>query len=134
MLALETAMRSKEIMDLQWKHIHLDEKYLTLMDTKNGDKRDVPLSQKATELLKLALNRHPEKVFTISSELRDTLFRKYRPFHLRHIVFHDTRHEAITRLARKVDVLDVARIIGHRDLKSLMIYYNASASEIAKRL
>jgi integrase len=33
------------------------------------------------------------------------------------LTFHDTRHEAITRLARKVDVLDLARITGHKDLR-----------------
>ena len=50
------------------------------------------------------------------------------------MTFHDTRHEACTRLARKLDVLDLAKMIGHRDPRSLMIYYNPTASEIAKRL
>lgn len=50
------------------------------------------------------------------------------------LTFHDTRHEALTRLARKLDVLDLARMVGHRDPRSLMIYYNATASEIAQRL
>ena len=50
------------------------------------------------------------------------------------LTFHDTRHEAITRLARKVDVLDLARITGHKDPRSLMVYYNATASEMALRL
>ena len=45
--------------------------------------------------------------------------------------FHDARHEAITRLARKIDVLDLARMIGHRDPRSLMVYYNATATDIA---
>jgi len=30
--------------------------------------------------------------------------------------------------------LDLARTIGHKDLRSLMIYYNPTASEIASRL
>ncbi|MDR2015092.1 MAG: tyrosine-type recombinase/integrase [Azoarcus sp.] len=48
--------------------------------------------------------------------------------------FHDTRHEAITRLARKLDVLDLARMVGTRELKILMVYYNATPAEIAARL
>jgi integrase len=48
--------------------------------------------------------------------------------------FHDTRHEAITRLANNVDVLDLARIVGHKDLSMLMVYYNKSTSDIAKKL
>jgi hypothetical protein len=31
-------------------------------------------------------------------------------------------------------VLDLARMVGHRDLKMLQAYYNASAEEIAARL
>jgi hypothetical protein len=41
--------------------------------------------------------------------------------------FHDSRHNATTRLAKKFQVLDLARAIGHNDLKKLMVYYNESA-------
>jgi integrase len=48
--------------------------------------------------------------------------------------FHDTRHLAITRLAKKLDVLDLARMVGHRDLRQLQIYYNETAEVMAVRL
>jgi integrase len=48
--------------------------------------------------------------------------------------FHDTRHEAITRLSKKMPILALARNVGHTDIKQLMVYYNESASEIAKLL
>ena len=48
--------------------------------------------------------------------------------------FHDLRHEAITRLAKRLHVLELARAVGHRDLKMLQIYYNESAEDIARRL
>ena len=50
------------------------------------------------------------------------------------LTFHDTRHEAIARLADKLDVLDLARMVGHRDIKQLMTYYNKSAAELASLL
>jgi integrase len=50
------------------------------------------------------------------------------------LTFHDTRHEAITRLADKLDVLGLARMVGHRYIKQLMTYYNKSASELAEML
>ena len=40
----------------------------------------------------------------------------------------------VTRLAAKLNVLDLARMVGHRDLKMLQVYYNASAEDIAARL
>jgi integrase len=48
--------------------------------------------------------------------------------------FHDARSEAVTRLSKKLDVLELARVIGHRDLKSLMLYYSSNPDDIADRL
>ena len=48
--------------------------------------------------------------------------------------FHDARATAITRLAKKVDVLTLARIVGHKNLSQLMVYYRESAEDIAKKL
>jgi integrase len=48
--------------------------------------------------------------------------------------FHDARHEAITRLAQKLNVLELARMVGHRDLNMLQIYYNETAQQLAKKL
>src|SRR3546814_7838781 len=73
--------------------------------------------------------------FALDDGVRDTLWRRVRDStpH-RDVHFHDTRAEAIWRLSKKLDVLQLARAIGHRDLASLMIYYNEPASELAKRL
>jgi len=75
------------------------------------------------------------QVFTVKDASFDTLWRKLRDkCEIEDLHFHDSRHEACTRLARKLEVLDLARMIGHKDLRSLMVYYNATASEIANRL
>ena len=47
--------------------------------------------------------------------------------------FHDSRAE-VWRLSGKLDVMELTRVIGHRDLKSLLIYYNPSADDLADRL
>ncbi|UYB51214.1 site-specific integrase [Xanthomonas sp. AM6] len=134
LFALETAMRSGEILALTWPNIHLDDRYVHLPKTKNGDSRDVPLTLRACEILRaLPLGFGP--VFAIDAATRDALWRKVRdktPHRLVH--FHDSRAEAIWRLSKKLDVLQLARVIGHRDLKSLMIYYNEPASSLARQL
>ena len=48
--------------------------------------------------------------------------------------FHDSRHEGITRLAAVLGVLELARAVGHRDLRMLQAYYNESADGLAKKL
>jgi integrase len=50
--------------------------------------------------------------------------------------FHDARHTAATRLAmgRRVDVLELCRIMGWKNPKQAMVYFNPTASQIAARL
>ena len=135
LLALETAMRQGEIWKLTWEHVHLKDKYVTLPDTKNGTKRDVPLSTRAVELLKKMKNIRKDRVFFERQESAGVIFKRaVKLAGIEDLTFHDTRHEALTRLSKKIDVLDLARMVGHRDLRSLMIYYNPTASEIADRL
>lgn len=137
LIAIETAMRQGEILGMTAKWVNLPERFVRLPKTKNGSSRNVPLSTRAGELLALLYNgKGPDdRLFRLESGSADTLFRRIRDeLNIDGLTFHDTRHEAITRLARKVDVLDLARITGHKDLKSLMVYYNATAAELAKRL
>ncbi|QKE37854.1 tyrosine-type recombinase/integrase [Ferrovum myxofaciens] len=133
-LAIETAMRSGEITGLTWGRVNLEKRYLSLEKTKSGSRRDVPLSARAVMLLELAKGLGDERVFTVSDQVRDVLFRRYRPENLSYIHFHDTRHEAVFRLSKKLAVMDLARVTGHRDLKMLLKYYNPNAQELAALL
>ena len=67
---------------------------------------------------------------------RTTLFRKCRDkLMIEDLHFHDARAEALTRLARRVDVLTLARISGHKDLRVLSEhYYRETAADIARRI
>lgn len=130
LLALETAMRAGEICGLRPEDVDRGARAVSLRATKNGDRRRVPLSRAALELLALV----PDGVGITPASL-DVHFRRARDrAGILDLHFHDARHEAITRLARRLDVLDLARMIGHRDLKSLQVYYNATPAEIAARL
>ena len=132
--AIETAMRLGEITSLTWSNVDFKNRVATLPLTKNGYKREVPLSSEAIRIIR-QMPVASELVFNISKSSVDSLFRKAREKALlEDLHFHDTRHEAITRLARKLHILDLARMVGHRDLKMLQIYYNASAADIAKKL
>ncbi len=134
LFAIETAMRAGEICGLLASDIV--GRAATLRQTKNGTKRGVPLSRRAAELLSL-LPEVPdnEPLFGMPARSLDALFRKAKK---RAMIddgtFHDTRHLAITRLAKKLNVLDLARMVGHRDLRQLQVYYNESAETMAARL
>ena len=49
--ALATGMRRGEVLSLEWQNVNLESKTALLPMTKNGDKRTVPLSPRAIEVL-----------------------------------------------------------------------------------
>ena len=134
LFSIETAMRAGEITTLTWDNI--SENGAHLPKTKNGSSRNVPLSNDAKRLIDSVRGQHPEKVFNISSSSLDTLFRKHRDMAL--VVglrFHDMRREALTRLSKKYDVLSLAKISGHKDLRILLsTYYSPTVDELADKL
>ncbi len=135
-LALATAMRKGEVLAATWRHVDLSRRVLHLPQTKNGDARDVPLSSAAVALLGL-LPRGADaaRVVPIQSGTLDALFREaVRTAGWAGLHFHDTRREATSQFAGRVTILELARITGHRSLKSLMVYYAEDAGELAKRL
>lgn len=136
LFALETAMRAGEICGLLPEHIDLDARTAYLPDTKNGYARSVPLSTEALRILKRQEPWLPGKpIFRLSAGTLSSLFKRGTDRSgVEGLTFHDSRHEAITRLAKKLDVLDLARMVGHRDIKQLMTYYNKTAAELALQL
>lgn len=126
--AIETAMRMGEICNLKPNDINGSVANLTM--TKNGTSRQVPLSNRARELLTFVPG-----LWDMTAQQFDALFRRGRDRSgIKDLVFHDTRHEAITRLAKKLNVLDLARMVGHKDVKMLMVYYNETAESLADKL
>lgn len=127
--AIETAMRMGEIVGLKKRDIKGN--VASLPKTKNGASRKVPLSKRAVELLTFV----PDLWQNFTSDQFEALFRKGRiTTPIENLVFHDTRHEAITRLAKKLDVLDLARMVGHKDINQLLVYYNETAENLANKL
>lgn len=133
LFAVETAMRAGEIVGLSWDRIDIDRRVARLNHTKNGRPRDVPLSSEAVRLLEALPRQDP--VSGLDSAKLDALWRKIRGrAKVDGLTFHDSRHAAITRLSKKLDVLALARMVGHSDLRMLQVYYNESAEDLAKRL
>lgn len=134
LFAGETAMRAGEIVGLTWVRIDLDRRVAHLPMTKNGTARDVPLSSEAVRLLRALPEDDP--VFGLTARRLDALWRKIRDkAGIEGLRFHDSRAWALTRLARKVDVMTLGKISGHRDLSLLLnTYYRETAADIANRL
>ena len=153
-LGVETAMRRSEIAGLDWRHIDLRRRVVHLPETKNGTSRDVPLSSRAIEVLQ-GLPRHLSgRVFrsapaAFSHALAKAVPRararyeaechesgeKPDPLFLVDLHFHDLRHEATSRLFEKgLQIMEVAAITGHKDLRMLQRYTHLKAEDLAAKL
>jgi integrase len=147
LVSLRTGMRAGEILSLSTKNVSLDRRVASVSHKTEhitGRPRDIPLSKHATRLLSV-LTSFPlgeeapaggRKLFSVSSASLDALFRKATTnLQIDNLHFHDARADALTRFAKKVDVLRLARISGHKDIKTLMEhYYRESASDVARQL
>lgn len=134
LVSLRTALRSGEILALSAGDIDLERRVLRVQEAKNGEGRTVPLSRAARRLLRpVAALPRP---FPVEPGTRDALFRKAAAAcGIEDLHFHDARAEALTRMARKVDVMTLAKISGHRDVRMLLnVYYRPDIAEMADRL
>ena len=133
--AIETAMRRSEILALRWENI--DDKYTiaTLPDTKNGSKREVPLTIKAKQLLG-SLSKEEEYVFPMSDcAVRHTWDRLVRRAGIKNLRFHDLRHEAVSRFFEMgLSVPEVASISGHKDYRMLASYVHLNSDIFSRKL
>ena len=135
-VALETGMRRGELLSLEWKHVHLDKSWVHLPITKNGEGRDVPLSKRACNELQALPKDISGVVFPISiTALRGLWGRSIRKTGLQDLHFHDLRHEATSRFFELgLNVVEVAAITGHKDLKMLQRYTHLRAEDLARKL
>lgn len=141
LLGCETAMRKGEILGLRWEDIDLTKRVAKVRGVVLGGGktqaavRGVPLSTQAVAILKDFGPKRYGAVVDMSPEQLDSLFRKVRSrCDIENLHFHDSRHEAITQLSKQLNVLELARSVGHRDIKMLQVYYNAPAEELASKL
>lgn len=122
LLAIETAMRLGEIASLDAENIDFDKKVAYLLKTKNGDERHIPLSSKAVDLLRLIINSELKS----TSSQASAIFRKYTNSLINNLTFHDTRHEAISRLAKVFTPLELAKTSGRISYLVSLPFVNSS--------
>jgi integrase len=155
-LAVESAMRLREMYTLSEAQVSLDKCTIFLDKTKNGDKRQVPLSSVANSALKDYLDMHPKGECKTDNlfpglwngelsvtELRKTTAKLSKRFGriLEHAglpdaSFHDLRHEATCQFFLRTTLTDteIMRITGHKSHAMLKRYASLRGSELSNKL
>src|SRR5690606_36865798 len=148
-LALETGMRSGEILGLRLHQVDLARRVVRLSVTKNDSARTVPLTQRATQVLREALANptrpkdcdlvffgEPGKdgkrgPYAFTKVWNDTKL----ALGLADLRFHDLRHEAVSRLVEAgFSDQEVSAISGHKSMQMLKRYTHLRAEDLVGRL
>ena len=136
-LALKTAMRQGELVGMRWENVDLSRRIAHLPDTKNGEARTVPLSSTAIQTLRaLPRSLHGQVFPGLTTEaVKQAFARAVRREGIDNLRFHDLRHEATSRLfERGLNIMEVASITGHKDLRMLRRYTHLRAEDLARKL
>lgn len=128
-------MRRGEIVAMRWEDIDFETQTLHIPITKTGDSRDIPLSDKAVEIIRDLPSDNP-RVFPISANVLHLAWERLkRRVGIDDLHFHDLRHEAISRFfERGLSMPEVALISGHRDGRMLFRYTHLRAEDVGARL
>ncbi len=140
-LALSTGMRAGEAMNLEWRDVDLARGWITLRDTKNGERRGVPLTGKALELVRQHAKvrrldtpllwpskEHPDKPM----DLRQPWGKALKQAGIEDFRFHDLRHSAASYLAMNgASLNEIAGVLGHKTLNMVKRYAHLSESHTA---
>lgn len=134
--ALETGMRRSELLSLKWLDIDLVCRTAYLETTKNGESRTVPLSTRAANILQGLPRSTNGHVFPLSPDaVKKAFSRACERAGISGVVFHTLRHEATSRLAEKLsNVIELAAVTGHKDLRMLQRYYHPRAADLARKI
>jgi integrase len=99
---------------------------LVLHDTKNGDRRAVPVHPKIRHLLRFLPLTAPK--ITIQRAWQRARAR----VGMEHVTLHDLRHSAASEMVNAgVDLFVVGKVLGHRDSRSTQRYSHLTADTLA---
>lgn len=137
--ALNTGMRKEEILSLEWRCVDFEKNIITLLVTKNGKKREIPISSALkAELEMLKENKISKYVFTnpITKTRYVDLKRAFTSLcsiaNVEEFRFHDLRHSAATRMvASGVDIVTVKEVLGHSEITTTMRYSHSGEAQKA---
>ena len=140
-LALSTGARYSEIMNLRWRDIDLKRGIARLEETKNGERRALPLVAAAfDEVLRLRNVSESEPsdfLFPRADGMAPMEIRKHWDSALRNadindFRFHDLRHTAASYLAMNGATLaEIAEVLGHKTLQMVKRYAHLSDQHVA---
>jgi integrase len=140
-LALSSGMRQGELMGLKWQDVNLKDGFIILHETKNGERRRVPLSGLALSLLQehAKLRRLDTNLLFPGTIHKDKPIDLRKPFEtalkaagINDFHWHDLRHCTASYLAMNgASLAEIAEVLGHKTLQMVKRYAHLSDGHVS---
>lgn len=142
-LALATGMRRAEILNLTWANIDFERNKIVLLETKNGDKRVVPLAGYTRTILSSIKENSTEGSFFVFPrqkgqkpqkpiDIRKAWEAALERAQIRNFRFHDLRHCCASYLLMNgASLAEISEVLGHRTLAMVKRYAHMSEGHAA---
>lgn len=140
-LALSTGARQQEVLGLRWGQVDFARRVAVLHETKNGERRVLPLAGPALELLRARAKVRrldTDRVFpgradpTKPIDLRTPFETALKVAEIEDFRWHDLRHTAASYLAMNgASLAEIAEILGHKTLAMVKRYAHLSEAHTA---
>ena len=132
-VALNTGMRKGEILKLKWHDIDIKRNIITLLDTKNGEKREVSMNEVAEKAL-IAVSKHPDSPYIFCNkdgkpygDIKKSFLTAIKKSDIIDFHFHDLRHTFASQLVMAgVGLNTVRELLGHKSLEMTIRYSHLS--------
>lgn len=133
-VAVHTGMRKGEIQSLTWPQVNFEQGIITLYDTKNHERRDIPMNETVKTTLK-GIERKGDLIFPSRTGTRIEDAQIHIAFHealtkseITDFRFHDLRHTFASNLVMQegVELNDVRELLGHKRMEMTLRYAHLS--------
>ena len=124
--SIETSVRQGELLKIKYDHVNWNKRLLTLYDTKNGEDRIIPLSEKAFLILSSLPRQFDKIMFPMTRDsLKSHFNRAKKRAEVNGFRWHDLRRSAISQMfqIRKFDLPTVQLMSGHKNPSVLLKVY-----------
>ena len=138
-VAVNSGMRRGEILNLTWDNVDLRNGYLLVTQSKNGDRREVPINPAVHEVL-VGIVRRLDSPYVFCDEKgrmfkggRNAFERACKRAGIYDFHFHDLRHTAASFMAMAgVDLMSIKQILGHKTIQMTLRYSHLSSRHLQK--
>jgi integrase len=132
-VALHTGMRKSEILGLKWHDVDIKRNIIHLSNTKNGEKREVPMNETVQKTL-IGVRKNPESQYIFCNkdgkpygDIKKSFFTAVTKSDIVDFHFHDLRHTFASQLVMSgIDLNTVRELLGHKSLEMTLRYSHLS--------